>query len=81
MPPNPHGKPCGVGVKPSTVSNEILEILQNNEGISKSEIRRLMHYKYCTTTMTVHLAELRIAKKVECYINGNTRKPLYRVVR
>ena len=81
MPLNPHGKPCGVGVKPSTVSSEILEILQNNDGVSRQDLRKLMHYKYCPRTICTHLSKLRIAKKVECYINGNMRRPLYRVVK
>jgi hypothetical protein len=78
---NNKSKGVGNGSYKSTAPSELLEILQNNEGISKSEIRRLMHYKYCTTTMTVHLSKLREDKKVECYINGNMRRPLYRVVK
>jgi hypothetical protein len=82
MPLNAQGKPCGTGGnKKSTVQSELLEILQNNSDITRQDIRRLMHYKYCPRTICTHLAKLRIAKKVECYINGNMRRPLYRVVR
>jgi len=82
MPLNAQGKPCGTGGnKISTIQSEILEILQNNDGLTRQDIRRLMHYKYCPRTICKHLSELRIAKKVECYVNGNMRKPLYRRVR
>jgi len=40
-----------------------------------------MHYKYCPRTICTHLSKLRIANKVECYINGNMRRPLYRVIK
>ena len=81
MPFNAQGKPCGTGGKTSTIGDEILEILQNNKGATRQDIRRLMHYKYCPRTICTHLSKLRIAKKVECYCNGNMRRPLYRVVR
>jgi len=68
-------------MKTSTVQSELLEILQNNSDITRQEIRRLMHYRYCPTTINHHLATLRKDGKVECYVNGNMRKPLYRVVR
>ena len=78
---NNKSKGIGKGSYKSTVPAELLEILQNNDGVSRQDIRRLMHYKYCPRTICTHLSKLRIAKKVECYINGNMRKPLYRVVK
>jgi predicted HTH transcriptional regulator len=79
MPLNPHGKPCGV---PHTtkVPEEILEILQNNTDVTRQDIRRLMHYRYCPRTLQKHLGELRKDGVVECYCNGNMRKPRYRRV-
>jgi len=77
---NNKSKGIGKGSYESTVPSELLEILQNNDGISRQDIRRLMHYKYCQRTICTHLSKLRIAKKVECYINGNMRRPLYRRV-
>jgi len=82
MPLNATGHPCDIGrFAPSKCPQEIIEILQNNEGVTKSDIRRLMHYKYCPNTINKHLGRLRADKKVECYAAGNMRKPLYRVVR
>ena len=82
MPLTPSGKPCGNGrFQPSKCPYDILDVLQNNEGITQSDIRRLMHYKYGVTTINKHLSILRGDRKIECYIAGNMRKPLYRVVR
>jgi hypothetical protein len=78
---NKKSKGIGKGSYKSTVPVEILEILQNNDGVSRQDIRKLMHYKYCPRTICTHLSKLRVAKKVECYINGNMRRPLYRVVK
>jgi len=78
---NNKSKGVGKGSYPSTVPSELMEILQNNNGVTRQDIRRLMHYRYCPTTLATHLKKLRAAKKVECYVNGNMRKPLYRVVR
>jgi len=78
---NNRSKGVGEGSYPSTVPAELMEILQNNEGVTRQDIRRLMHYKYCPRTICTHLQRLRIEKKVECYVNGSMRKPLYRVVK
>ena len=78
---NIKSKGIGKGSYKSTVPSELLEILQNNDGVSRQDIRRLMHYKYCPTTIVKHLAKLRKTGRVECYIKGDLRKPLYRVVR
>lgn len=78
---NNKSKGVGKGSYASTAPAEILAVLQNNDGITRQDIRRLMHYKYCPRTICTHLQKLRIAKKVECYVNGSMRKPLYRMVK
>jgi hypothetical protein len=69
------------GSPPSPCADEILAVISENEGISIRDIRRLLRYRYCPRTVQKYLAELRIAKKVECYVLGNMRVPLYRLVR
>jgi hypothetical protein len=64
-----------------TIPSELMEILQNNSGLSVSDIRRSLHYKYCKRTVQKYLYELKAEKKVECYVNGSMREPLYRVVK
>lgn len=65
----------------TTCSSEILAVLQKHGGLTATAIHEILFARYSKRTVTKYVAELCAAKTVECYVNRDMRKPLYRVVK
>jgi hypothetical protein len=71
-----------ISIEPvTTCSSEILAVLQKHGGLTATAIHEILFARYSKRTVTKYIAELCAAKKAECYVNRDMRKPLYRVVK